>query len=146
MEKPQSKKAKTFHRFNGTQDHGKAEAVKQHRYDADDYEYFTHRKVKGLARHATQDLRNGLIDYSGLSEDQLEEEADRILREAEENVEDEPSFAERHAPTIAEVGGRTRAEIRASIARAATLDTFENDDFGDYSDSHIKIRNVRLKK
>lgn len=60
--------------------------------------------------------------------DELDDELTEMLR------------SEEHNPTIAETGKRTEREIRKSLARAATLDTYEDDDNGDYDGgSHIRI-------
>ncbi|USN96531.1 MAG: hypothetical protein H6797_05720 [Candidatus Nomurabacteria bacterium] len=146
MEKPKSNKSKSKYRHNRTQDHGDAGQRKGHI----DQGYWENQwEQRGLINkdkaYLKEVIRDGLDDYyAQMSPSELEQEADRILREAEQP---EAESASEHLnndtyPTIAEVGGRTDKEIRASLARAATLDTFEEDDFGDYNgDSHIKIRN-----
>ncbi len=213
IEKPSSKKAKSFKRFSGTQDHGAAESAKQHRYDADERAYNTHNMIKNLKQHVKIDVKEGVADHLGyMTPYELEQEANKLL-EADSNRQEaitnlqayeeavheartgdvdqlkrllarfEQAYMRRvelvidkgignlndeekaelkelddelddldeqitdlmrdegRLPTIGEYEGRTEKEIRDSMARAATLDTFADDDFGDYSDSHVRISN-----
>jgi len=106
-------------------------------------------RQKALADRAvsTQEITAGLDDHYGyMTPAELEAEADRLLAEAEEPNEAESNQAIEESmyvlPTIEQAGGRSDKEIRKSMARAATLDTFEDDDFGDYNgDSHVRISN-----
>lgn len=89
-------------------------------------------------------VSNGTVDYEVSKIDEMESEDDfngDYLREEFEWHERDTSANVYTVPTIAEYEGRTNTEVRASMARAATLDTFENDDFGDYNDSHVRISN-----
>ena len=102
----------------------------------------------------TQEVAAGLDDYlNTLTPAELELEASRILTQnesddnlastsiSEEEPDDDGPESMYILPTLEEAGGRTTKEIRKSMARAATLDTFEDDDFGDHADSHVRIRN-----
>lgn len=146
MEKPQSKKAKKFN-FSGTQDHGDAAQRKGHQADGYYWEtrYDQRGKINADKTYLKEVIRDGLTDEPTPAE--LEAEADRILAEAgagalvteyTKKVEVLP----KSVPTLNEAGGRTSTEVRKSMARAATLDAFEDDDFGDYNgSSHIRISN-----
>ena len=146
LEKPKSHKAKSHYRHNRSQDHGDAQQRKGHA----DYGYWENKweqrgSINSDKTYLREVVRDGLEDYyAQMSPNELEQEADRILREAEQ-PEDESTEVRReneHLPTVAEAGGRTAKEIRDSMARAATLDIFSDDDFGDYSgDSHVRISN-----
>lgn len=153
MEKPKSNKSKSKYRHNRTQDHGDAALRKGHVDHGYWENRWDHRGVENADKtYLKEVIRDGLDDYyAQMAPHELEQEADRILREAgvspldtqDKKDEDEsPVVKDEIYPTIAEVGGRTTKEIRDSLARAATLDPYFDDDFGDNtSGSHIRITN-----
>ena len=211
MEKPQSNKAKSFNRFSGRHDHGTIANKREKPADRVDSRgtFFdkAYLEAKGMPDPNFPTLGE-------MTHDQLEAEADRILRREEETnaalewlpIDNVPEALKRMAimyrdlykqrldlidalaakpedfeveaglehdieqletqleslevqmqaimsddydrdPTIGEAEGRTEKEIRDSLARAATLDTYDEDDFGDeyrgtkYSSSHVRISN-----
>ena len=211
MEKPQSNRAKSFNRFNGTHDHGTTanqRTTARERIDSKG-SFFDKNYLNEKGTPAP-----GYPTIGEMTHDQLEAEADRLLRRDEEanrelewlpldsksevlksmaimfqdlyrqmlelqdalatasedyevelglkgdieqlkiqlealEVRMQVLMGEDHdyEPTIGEYEGRTEKEIRDSLARAATLDTFSEDDFGDeyrgtkHSNSHIRISN-----
>lgn len=145
-EKPRSNKAKTHFNHPNKQEHGTAAGSKGH----EDFGFFENKwimraSVNQLKGSLDSDINYGLDDYySGMNSEQLEQEADRILRDADENdVRDAHIVSvSDELPTVAEFGKRTKREVRKQLARNATLDIYEHDDFGDYDgDSHIRITN-----
>ena len=144
-EKPVSNRAKTHFNHTKKQDHGDAAVAKGH----EDFGFF---ETKWNMRASESERKNSLyrdIDagldeyYAGMDSGQLEQEADRILREAEgdETVvdTDEDTLVEYTQPTIGELGGWTKKEIRDRLARIATEQDYSEDDFG-YDSKDASIR------
>ena len=154
MEKPKSRKSKSHYRHNGLQDHGDAGQRKGH----EDYGYWDNqwnqRGVKNADKaYLKEVIRAGLDDYyAHMSPAELELEADRILDE-HENYEDEHNSSspkeEESSLTVENIveesfGVNSRRAERKRKERAATLDDYSDDDFGD-TDTAVgaRVRNVR---
>lgn len=169
IEKPKSRKAKSHYRHNSSQDHGDAGQRKGH----EDYGYWENKwdqrgTVNADKAYLKEIIRDGLDDYyAHMSPAELELEADRILDE-HENYEGEYNSSsdtkEKSSLTVetddaagAEIktllhedvveesfGVNSRRAERKRKERAATLDDYSDDDFGD-TDTAVgaRIRNVR---
>lgn len=158
MEKPQSKKAKTFERHNSKQDHGDASQRKGH--ESRDYwenAWENRGAVNADKTYLKEVIRDGLDSHENPDVSEPEPE---IVDEIEQAEFDEFSGESDDARTDyeldhqsddqhlnvseAELGVKSKAEIRDAMARQATLDDYSEDDFGDDDrESAVHVRRIR---
>ncbi len=157
MEKPQSKKAKTFERHNGKQDHGDASQRKGHEsqgYWENTWE--SRGVIKADKTHLKEVIRDGLDSYQ--NPDVLEgPEVDYDAQQVEfgefsgesdgtqTDYELDHQSDDQHLNfTEAELGVKSRTERRNAEARRATSDDYSEDDFGDDDrESAVHVRRIR---
>ncbi len=166
FEKPQSKRAKSFNRFSGTQDHGTAAAEKALRPNRDlvDEAWARHEMEhsdKAYLHEVIRDALYGEEEYeASVAVAEAKEEAlaraevDAFIDDLESLADEEPADAEDaseedddfgHAVLYpAELGIRSLKAKNKAEAKAATLDaSYDEDDQDDYYETGMSVRKLR---
>lgn len=162
FEKPQSKRAKSFHRFSGTQDHGTAAAEKALRPNRDlvDEAWARHEMEHGDKAYLHEVIRDALYgeeEYEASVaaakakeealaqadvDDFIEDLADEEPTNAEDTSEEDDNFG--HTLYPAEFGIRSLKAKNRADAEAASLDpSYDDDDHEDYYETGMSVRKLR---
>lgn len=162
FEKPQSKRAKSFHRFSGTQDHGTAAAEKALRPNRDlvDEAWARHEMEhsdKAYLHEVIRDALYGEEEYeASVAAAQAKEEAlaqadvdafvedlaEEDFVDAYDSVNEDDDLDTQYSSS--ELGIRSLKAKNKADAEAATLDpSYDDDDHEDYYETGMSVRKLR---
>ena len=120
------------------QGHGDAAQKKEHQKV---YDSFFEKKYdrRGILK---KDAEIEIAALQDMSYEELEAEADKIINDAQEENDAEPTEYQDFFPSEAEYGIDSRHEVRLKLAKQATLDTYGDDEVADSTFANpIRIRN-----